>query len=574
MQPLSERMIADIEKKNMEKDSPILVRIFKEESELEVWKEDKSGRFALLRTYPICRWSGELGPKIKEGDRQAPEGYYTITPGLMNPNSQYYLAINMGFPNAYDRAHGRTGGFLMIHGDCSSRGCYAMTDEQISEIYALARESFFGGQKSFQIQAYPFRMTPINMAKHRNSPHMAFWKMLKQGYDHFEVTRLEPKVDVCEKRYVFNAEASGKFSAADRCPAYRVPEDIVAAVRDKQRRDDIQTAELISRGTPDRPGQNGRRRRHEPDLPDGREVPWRPRRHHPHRRRAPSRAHVNPPGESSRKPDRKHDEPRFGRIETGVRAASTVQVASAGPAGSGGIGGFFSNLFGSKGEEQSAELRGSQPVGTPKSKSAPAKPTKTAAATTARFGRSPSRRRRRRTPRRPSRRLRRRSSRRAPSRKASRTASTACSTARRRPCPPAASRTASALGADQKTDDRSVGWAKPVPGPDRGSPAALLPAETARARFCPRVGRMRRQSGVGTALLRARGERRAADRAHSPSKTGVKTPWWPTLLRLSKLPWQCLYFLPEPQGQLSLRPTLPQLAGSFGLRSTPPPRRR
>ena len=102
MQPLSDRMLADIEAKNMAKESPILVRIFKEESELEVWKEDKTGHFALLRTYPICRWSGELGPKIKEGDRQAPEGYYIITPALMNPNSQYYLAINTGFPNALD----------------------------------------------------------------------------------------------------------------------------------------------------------------------------------------------------------------------------------------------------------------------------------------------------------------------------------------------------------------------------------------------------------------------------------------------------------------------------------------
>ena len=146
----------------------------------------------------------------------------------MNPNSNYYLAINTGFPNAYDRANGRTGDFLMIHGDCSSRGCYAMTDEQIAEIYALARESFFGGQKAFQIQAYPFRMTPTNMARHRNSPHMAFWRMLKQGYDHFEVTRREPKVDVCDRHYVFDAESNSKFSAADHCPAYRVPEQIAS----------------------------------------------------------------------------------------------------------------------------------------------------------------------------------------------------------------------------------------------------------------------------------------------------------------------------------------------------------
>ena len=173
----------------MDKESPILVRLFKEESELEVWKQDRTGRFALLKTYPICRWSGELGPKIKEGDRQAPEGFYNITPGQMNPNSQYYLSFDLGYPNAFDRAYGRTGAQLMVHGDCSSRGCYSMTDEQISEIYALGRDAFFGGQKSFQVQAYPFRMTAQNLAKHRNNPNIAFWKMLKKGNDHFEVSQ-------------------------------------------------------------------------------------------------------------------------------------------------------------------------------------------------------------------------------------------------------------------------------------------------------------------------------------------------------------------------------------------------
>src|SRR5712671_1524325 len=249
MQPLSSDTVALLEKKDMPKESPILVRIFKEEAEMEIWKQNASGRFALLKTYPICRWSGELGPKIKEGDRQAPEGFYTITPGQMNPNSNYYLANNTGFPNAFDRANGRTGDFLMIHGDCSSAGCYAMTDEQIGEIYALARESFFGGQKAFQIQAYPFHMTPLNMARHRNSPHMGFWRMLKQGYDHFEVTRLEPKVDVCDKRYVFDAETKAKFTATGKCPAYQVQPDVVAAVKDKQQQEEREVAELIRSGT-------------------------------------------------------------------------------------------------------------------------------------------------------------------------------------------------------------------------------------------------------------------------------------------------------------------------------------
>ena len=155
MKELSPQMLALLDEKHMPKDSPILIRLFKEESELEVWKQDTTGRYQLLKVYPICRWSGDLGPKVREGDRQAPEGFYQITPNLMNPNSNYYLAINTGFPNAYDKANGRHGAFLMIHGDCSSRGCYAMTDEQIGEIYSLAREALLGGQQSFQFRPIP-----------------------------------------------------------------------------------------------------------------------------------------------------------------------------------------------------------------------------------------------------------------------------------------------------------------------------------------------------------------------------------------------------------------------------------
>ena len=252
--PIPPQLLAEMEKKNMAKDSPMLVRLFKEEAELEVWKQDQTGRYALLKTYPICRWSGDLGPKIREGDRQAPEGFYAITPGLMNPNSQYYLAFNLGYPNAYDRSHDRTGAHLMVHGDCSSRGCYAMTDEQISEIFAMGRESFFAGQQSFQVQAYPFRMTPANMAKHRTSPHFAFWKMLKQGNDNFEVTRMEPKVDVCERRYVFNAQTeSSQFNPKGKCPALEMPQDVAQAVNDKQRRDELQIAQLTARNAPTAP---------------------------------------------------------------------------------------------------------------------------------------------------------------------------------------------------------------------------------------------------------------------------------------------------------------------------------
>jgi murein L,D-transpeptidase YafK len=255
-QPVPPKLLAQIDAKNMDLQSPILIRLFKQEAELEVWKQDRTGRFELLKTYPICRWSGDLGPKIREGDRQAPEGFYAITPAQMNPQSAYYLSFNTGYPNAYDRALGHTGSELMVHGDCSSRGCYAMTDEQISEIYALGRESFFGGQKSFQFQAYPFRMTALNLARHRNSPHVAFWKMIKEGNDHFEVTRQEPKVDFCEKKYVFDAvkapdaKREPVFEASAKCPPYVVPDELAQAVREKQEADDAEYAKLVAKGTP------------------------------------------------------------------------------------------------------------------------------------------------------------------------------------------------------------------------------------------------------------------------------------------------------------------------------------
>jgi murein L,D-transpeptidase YafK len=261
--PLSEKTLAEIAAKNMDKESPILARIFKEEAEMEIWKQNRDGQYTLLKTYPICRWSGDLGPKKKEGDRQAPEGFYTITPGQMNPASNYYLAFNTGFPNTYDRAWGYTGSELMVHGDCSSRGCYAMTDEQIQEIYALARESFFGGQKAFQLQAMPFRMTALNMAKHRNNPNFAFWKMLKEGYDHFEASKQEPKVAVCEKRYVFdpaqpdNPSKPLKFDSKGKCPEFELNKNIAHLVLDHKRNEQIQMAQHIAQGVATVPMRHG-----------------------------------------------------------------------------------------------------------------------------------------------------------------------------------------------------------------------------------------------------------------------------------------------------------------------------
>jgi murein L,D-transpeptidase YafK len=218
--PLSEGAKAKLVAMGSSPAEPMMIRIFKETSELEVWKRTRSGAYKLFGSYQICSWSGGLGPKIKEGDRQSPEGFYTITPGLMNPKSNYYLAFNTGFPNKFDRAWGRTGSNLMIHGDCSSSGCYAMTDDQIKEIYALARETFEGGNPSFELEIFPFRMTPQNLARHASDPNLAFWQNLKDGYDRFEIARVPPSWDVCNREYVFDVpRAVGPLDAAASCPS-------------------------------------------------------------------------------------------------------------------------------------------------------------------------------------------------------------------------------------------------------------------------------------------------------------------------------------------------------------------
>jgi murein L,D-transpeptidase YafK len=227
LQPLSQETIMLLGKNGMSASSPIFVRVFKEESELEVWKLREDGRFYHFRTYPICNWSGGLGPKLRQGDMQTPEGFYTVSAGQMNPTSQYHLAFNLGFPNAYDRAQGRTGQFLMVHGKCRSAGCYAMTDALMEEIYALAREAFIGGQQSFEVHAFPFRMTESNMRRYRTSPHYRFWRMLKDGYDYFETTRQLPAVAVCERRYVVNVRWTGgplsQIDPQSACPQFERP---------------------------------------------------------------------------------------------------------------------------------------------------------------------------------------------------------------------------------------------------------------------------------------------------------------------------------------------------------------
>jgi murein L,D-transpeptidase YafK len=246
-QPISSATLEEMNKIDTTPSSPVLVRTYKKEAELEIWKMKSDGHYALLKTYPMCRWSGQLGPKKREGDMQVPEGFYTITPGQMNPNSNYYLAFNVGYPNAYDRALDRTGGAVMVHGVCSSAGCFSMTDAQVADIYAIARDAFRGGQRQFQLQSFPFRMTAENMAKYRLDPNIAFWKEIKKGGDYFDVTKTETPVVVCNRHYVFGAtpkDASAPFSPKEACPALERDPEVDQMVAEKVEKDAAKTEAL------------------------------------------------------------------------------------------------------------------------------------------------------------------------------------------------------------------------------------------------------------------------------------------------------------------------------------------
>ena len=200
----SPKLSAELEARGLRLGAAIFVRVFKESAELELWVQDDE-QFALFKTYEICSFSGQLGPKLAQGDRQSPEGFYYVGAGQMNPWSRFHLSFNLGFPNAYDRRHGRTGSYLMVHGDCVSIGCYAMTDDGIEEIYTLAAAAIGAGQRFFRVHVFPFRMTDARMATARAaaSRWYSFWANLKEGYDWFEHRQRPPEVIVDDKKYAF-----------------------------------------------------------------------------------------------------------------------------------------------------------------------------------------------------------------------------------------------------------------------------------------------------------------------------------------------------------------------------------
>lgn len=220
-QPNLANLTGRLAERGLTQGAPILMRIFKREFELELWMQ-YGGTFKLLAAYPICRWSGKLGPKIAQGDAQAPEGFYSVTRESLNPKSRWYRSFNLGFPNEFDRAQGRTGSFLMVHGGCASVGCYAMTDAQMDEIWRLVVAALDGGQKAFQVQIFPFRMSEEKLKSYAGHPNETFWRDLKEGHDLFETTRKPVAVAVCNGRYQFSAGNSQNPDAGaidERCPS-------------------------------------------------------------------------------------------------------------------------------------------------------------------------------------------------------------------------------------------------------------------------------------------------------------------------------------------------------------------
>lgn len=194
-----------IARKGLPEDSAMLIRIFKAESELEVWMSRGGGaRYMLFGTYPICYWSGTLGPKLKEGDRQAPEGFYSVTLPRANPNGRRWpQALDIGYPNPFDTLHARSGSYILIHGGCASIGCFAMTNGVNKELHRLAVRVLDAGQAYVPVHVFPFRMTEENLARHQMPDLRPFWRNLKEGYDLFAHTRRPPRITVCGTRYHF-----------------------------------------------------------------------------------------------------------------------------------------------------------------------------------------------------------------------------------------------------------------------------------------------------------------------------------------------------------------------------------
>jgi murein L,D-transpeptidase YafK len=182
----------------------VFFRAFKKEQKFEVWAKNKEeNSFKLLKTYDFCATTGILGPKRRSGDRQMPEGFYTID--AFNPTSNYYLSFRVSYPNASDKKFAdplNPGDNIFVHGSCISIGCIPVGDENIKEIYLLAARAK-GGEQEIPIHIFPNKMTDENYNSLKseyasNATLLEFWSWLKPGFDAFEKTKVLPSVAVDE----------------------------------------------------------------------------------------------------------------------------------------------------------------------------------------------------------------------------------------------------------------------------------------------------------------------------------------------------------------------------------------
>lgn len=194
----------------------VFFRVFKRDQVLEVWARNRgTGSFRLLKTYPVCKLSGQMGPKRRQGDGQIPEGFYEID--LLNPQSNYHLSMRVDYPNAVDRARegGRAplGGDIYIHGGCATIGCVPVTDRWIEEIYLIALGARDAGQATIPVHLFPTRLDDAGMRWLARTYGTAFvdypfWQNLREGYQLFETSRLVPGVAYDGARYTFRADES------------------------------------------------------------------------------------------------------------------------------------------------------------------------------------------------------------------------------------------------------------------------------------------------------------------------------------------------------------------------------
>lgn len=189
--------------KGFKTNSPIYLRIIKDQDALQVWV--KAGKqYKLFKSYEVCFYSGGLGTKTRSGDGKRPEGFYTIEPKQLNPVSNYYLAINVGYPNKVEQLKGYTGDAIMVHGHCASIGCYAMTDPRIEEIYTLVYKALQNGQQKIHLDIFPFKLDEEHLKFYAPYKQDAFWRTLKPGYELFEKNRVPADYYIKGKDYGFN----------------------------------------------------------------------------------------------------------------------------------------------------------------------------------------------------------------------------------------------------------------------------------------------------------------------------------------------------------------------------------